>query len=90
VSSLIHRTGLSSDYAVCVTGFAWMCSWQGAHTMSVLRRFFAMSADRTGSDALWTWHRDSGRPAICLAPTDHTAGASTLTCFHRVTVKNGA
>src|SRR5205823_9303402 len=41
-------TGLSSDYAACATGFAWIQSWHGAQTMSVLRRILAMSAAHAG------------------------------------------
>jgi hypothetical protein len=43
-----QRTGLSSDYAACVTGFAWMTSWQGWQTTSVLRRLLAMRAAHAG------------------------------------------
>ena len=43
-----QRTGLSSDYAVCVTGFAWMTSWQGWQTTRVLRRFLVMRAAHAG------------------------------------------
>jgi hypothetical protein len=43
-----QRTGLSSDYAACVTGVAWMTSWQGWQTTSVLRRFLAMRAAHAG------------------------------------------
>ena len=35
-------------YAACATGFAWIQSWHGAQTMSVLRRIFAMSAAHAG------------------------------------------
>ena len=41
-------TGLSGDYAVFATGFAWMWSWQSTQTMSVLRRISAMSAAHAG------------------------------------------
>src|SRR5690242_315852 len=34
--------GSPAIYAACGTGFAWIQSWQGAQTMSVLRRIFAM------------------------------------------------
>ena len=43
-----ERTGLSSDYAACVVGFAWMTSWQGWQTTRVLRRFLAMRAAHAG------------------------------------------
>ena len=43
-----QRTGLSSGYAACVTGVAWMTSWQGRQTTSVLRRFLAMRAAHAG------------------------------------------
>src|SRR6266568_267141 len=44
----VKRTGLSSVYAACATGFAWIQSWHGAHTTSVLRRIFAMSTAHAG------------------------------------------
>src|SRR6266704_1628679 len=44
----VKRTGLSSVYAACATGFAWIQSWHGAHTTSVLRRVFAMSTAHAG------------------------------------------
>jgi hypothetical protein len=43
-----QRTGLSGDYAAFAAGLAWMCSWQSAQTMSVLRRIFAMRAAHAG------------------------------------------
>jgi hypothetical protein len=35
-------------YAACATGFAWIQSWHGAQTMSVLRRILAMSEAHAG------------------------------------------
>ena len=32
----------------CATGFAWIQSWHGAQTMSVLRRILAMRAAHAG------------------------------------------
>ena len=43
-----HRNGLSSDYAACVTGVAWMTSWQVRQTTRVFRRIFAMRAAHAG------------------------------------------
>ncbi len=40
--------GFPAIYAACVTGVAWMCSWQASQTMSVLRRILAMSAAHAG------------------------------------------
>jgi len=40
--------GSPAIYAACATGFAWIQSWHGAQTMSVLRRFFAMRAAHAG------------------------------------------
>jgi len=50
------RTGLAGFpapgspviYAVSARTVAWMVSWQGWQTMSVLRRFLAMSAAHAG------------------------------------------
>src|SRR5260370_13123167 len=43
-----HRNGLSSDYAVCVTGVAWMAAWQARQATRVLRRLLAIRAPHAG------------------------------------------
>ena len=43
-----RASGFLAIYAACATGFAWIQSWHGAQTMSVLRRIFAMSAAHAG------------------------------------------
>jgi len=40
--------GFPAIYAACVTGVAWMWSWQVAQMMSVLRRILAMSSAHAG------------------------------------------
>src|SRR5271157_3047926 len=42
------RARFPGIYATCATGFAWIQSWHGAQTMSVLRRIFAMRAAHAG------------------------------------------
>jgi hypothetical protein len=40
--------GFPAIYVACATGFAWIRSWHGAQTVSVLRRFLAMMAAHAG------------------------------------------
>src|SRR5207245_4004969 len=71
-----RRTGLSSGYAACATGGAWMWSWHWAQTTSVLRRIFAMSAAHAGwpgpglpgSASLATWWTATAAPWAQSSP----------------------
>src|SRR5215469_2842497 len=67
--------GSPAIYAASATGVAWMCSWHGAQTMSVLRRIRAIRAahaglpgpglPRSASAAIW-W-------TATVAPCSHSS-----------------
>ena len=53
-----QRTGLSSDYAACVTGFAWMTSWQGWQTTRGLAPLPGHEGRPRG--LAWSWRAEPG------------------------------
>ena len=63
----VHRFGAPGSpaiYAACATGFAWIQSWHGAQTMSVLRRIFVMRAAHAGCPGSG-FPRSASLAAIC-------------------------
>src|ERR1700745_1210510 len=48
VRARFRAYGFPATYAACATGLAWIQSWHGAQTMSVLRLIFAMRVAHAG------------------------------------------